>query len=87
MWEYLARREPRLTAKTRIIGRSQDFGFPPLVYRSGIDDSLRQRMTNALLTMDQDPEGRALLDELVLDRFTAASPDLFDSVRLNPERR
>jgi phosphonate transport system substrate-binding protein len=87
VWEYLARREPRLTANTRIISRSQDFGFPPLVYRSSIDDTLRQRMTDALLTMDQDPDGRALLDELVLDRFTAASSDLFDSVRLNPERR
>jgi phosphonate transport system substrate-binding protein len=86
VWEYLARREPRLTAKTRIIERSQDFGFPPLVYRSGIDDGLRRRMTDALLTMDQDAEGRALLDELVLDRFSVASSELFDSVRLNLER-
>lgn len=87
VWEYLNRREPRLTANTRIIRRSQDFGFPPLVYRAGIDDGLRRRMTEILLTMDQDPEGRALLDELVLDRFTVAAPSLFDGVNLNPERR
>lgn len=87
VWEYLARREPRLTANTRIIKRSEDFGFPPLVYRVGIDEDLRKRMTEALLTMDQDADGRALLAELVLDRFITAPASLYDGVRLNPERR
>ena len=61
--------EPRLTAKTKIIQRSESFGFPPLVYRIGVDQELRARMTDALLTMDKDPEGRGLLAELMLDRF------------------
>jgi phosphonate transport system substrate-binding protein len=87
VWEYLHRREPRLTAKTRIIQRSEKFGFPPLVYRVGIDEDLRARMTEALLTMDKDPEGRALLSELVLDRFITAPTTLYDGVRINPERR
>lgn len=87
VWEYLNRREPRLTAKTRIIQRSESFGFPPLVYRIGIDDDLRKRMTEALLTMDKDPEGRALLSELVLDRFISAPASLYDGVRINPEPR
>jgi phosphonate transport system substrate-binding protein len=86
VWEYLNRHEPRLTAKTRIIQRSQTFGFPPLVYRTGIDDQLRQSMTDALLTMDRDPDGRALLSELALDRFISASPSLYDGVRLTSDR-
>jgi len=87
VWEYLNRHEPRLTAKTKVIQRSQTYGFPPLVYRVGIDDGLRSRMTNALLAMDKDAEGRALLEELMLDRFVTASPALYDTVRLSPERR
>jgi phosphonate transport system substrate-binding protein len=85
VWEYLNRNEPRLTAKTRIIRRSQTFGFPPLVYRIGVDDQLRARMTDALLTMDQDPDGRALLADLALDRFISASPTLYDGVRLTSD--
>lgn len=87
VWEYLNRREPRLTAKTRIIQRSESFGFPPLVYRVGIDEDLRARMTEALLTMDKDPDGRTLLSELVLDRFISAPSSLYDGVRINPDRR
>ncbi len=44
-------------------------------------------MTDALLTMDKDAEGRALLAELVLDRFITAPSSLYDGVRLNPDRR
>ncbi len=87
VWEYLNRHEPQLTAKTRVIQRSETFGFPPLVYRTGVDPELRARMTEALLTMDTDPEGRALLAELMLDRFIPASPSLYDNVRLNLDRR
>ena len=83
VWEYLNRKEPQFTAGTKVIQRSRTFGFPPLVYRIGMDPELRARMTDALLTMDQDPDGRALLAQLMLDRFIAAPPSLYDDVHLN----
>lgn len=86
VWEYLNRKEPQFTARTKVIQRSTPFGFPPLVYRIGVDPELRARMTEALLTMDQDPEGRALLAELMLDRFIAAPPSLYDDVRVTLDR-
>jgi phosphonate transport system substrate-binding protein len=87
VWEFLNRREPRLTAKTKVIQRSETFGSPPLVYRTAMDTELRARMSEALLTMDTDAEGRALLMELALDRFITAPLNLYDNVRLNPDRR
>lgn len=87
VWEYLNRREPQYTAKTKIIQQSEKFGFPPLVYRIGIDEELRRRMTDALLGMENDPEGKALLAELMLDRFTTAPSNLYDNVRLTTGRR
>lgn len=87
VWEYLNRRQPRLTAKTKVIQKSETFGFPPLVYRTGADPELRVRMTEALLTMDKDSEGRALLAELMLDRFITAPSSLYDNVPLNLDRR
>ena len=87
VWEYLNRRQPQLTAKTKVIQQSEAFGFPPLVYRTGVDPELRVRMTEALLTMDKDSEGRALLAELMLDRFITAPSSLYDNVPLNLDRR
>lgn len=87
VWEYLNRHEPQYTAKTKVIQQSEKFGFPPLVYRVGIDDELRRRMTDALLGMESDSEGKALLAELMLDRFITAPSSLYDNVRLTTERR
>ena len=87
VWEVLNRRRPRLTAKTKIIQRSESYGFPPLIYRIGVDPDVRARMTDAFLTMDKNPEGRALLAELMLDRFITALSNLYDNVRLNIRRR
>ncbi len=44
-------------------------------------------MTDALMTMDYDPEGRALLADLMLDGFEKVSPDHYDGVRANIEHR
>jgi phosphonate transport system substrate-binding protein len=87
VWEYLNRYQPQFTAKTRVIQRSEKFGFPPLVYRVGIDEGLRARMTDALLGMEKDPEGRSLLADLMLDRFITAPSTLYDNVRLTTDRR
>ena len=87
VWDYLSRRDPGITNGTKIIQRSVSYGFPPLVYRIGIDDGLRERMINALLTMDKDPEGRKLLHELMLDRFVAGTSSLYDNVPLHPDHR
>jgi hypothetical protein len=37
--------------------------------------------------MDKDSEGRALLAELMLDRFITAPSSLYDNVPLNLDRR
>lgn len=87
VWEYLNRQKSGSAANTKVIRRSESFGFPPLVYRVGVDPELRARMTEALLTMDKSPEGRSLLAELMLDRFIEASPSLYDSIRLTLDHR
>lgn len=87
VWEYLNKHQPELTEKTQIIQRSRTYGFPPLVYRTSVDPDLRKRMSDALMTMDYDAEGRALLNELMLDGFISVTPDLYDDVHANLDRR
>lgn len=87
VWHYLEKQDPDLTAATKIIQRSETFGFPPLVYRLGIGEGLRKRMTDAFLGMDKDPQGRALLSKLMLDRFVLGDPRLYDDVPIKIDRR
>lgn len=91
VWETLARRDPALTARTRILMRSPPFGFPPLVAGPGLSTADRTALRRVLLGQVQDPTGRALLADLNLDSFGQESPSLFDPIarmaRLAPEGR
>jgi phosphonate transport system substrate-binding protein len=86
VWEFMAKTRPAVTERTKIIIRSQKFGFPPLVMRSGADQELKRRMQAAILGMREDIDGRALLGELSLDSFSQANPALFDSIRAVAQR-
>ena len=81
VWEYLHKTRPDLTARTRVILRSETFGFPPLVASLGLEPKLRDRVTEALIGMRENAEGRLLLAEFALDRFGQFPESLFDSIR------
>lgn len=81
VWDVLADVRPALTARTRVLQRSPDFGFPPIVAAAHVDAATRNRMQRALLAMHTAPDGRAVLDELRLDRLDAGTPQLFDSIQ------
>lgn len=81
VWDVLADVRPALTARTRVLQRSPYFGFPPIVAAAHVDGAARDRMQRALLAMHTAADGRAVLDELRLDRLDAGAPPLFDSIR------
>jgi phosphonate transport system substrate-binding protein len=80
VYDVLAEVMPALTARTRVLQRSPEFGFPPIVAAAHVDAPMRSRMQRALLEMHDSPDGRAVLAELRLDRLDAGSPRLFDSI-------
>lgn len=82
VWEALALVEPALTARTRVIGRSELLGFPPFVTRrDAAADPAVTVLRAALLGLDTSPQGRAALRLLQLDRITAGDPADFDGIR------
>ena len=81
IWEYLDKNRPDLTQRTRVIVRSETFGFPPLVARLGLAPGLRDGMSEALIGMKDDVEGRQLLAAFALDGFDRFPPSLFDPIR------
>ncbi len=81
IWEYLAVFKPEITEKTRIIKKSPNFGFPPIVSRSGFNAKTVNLMKNTLENMDEDPVGKALLAQLKLDGFGDYPDSLFNGIR------
>ena len=81
VWEALAGVEPELTGHTRIVGRSEWLGFPPVCARR--DTAASEPVTafrRALLTLSQSDTGRAALSALQLDGFQAAPEGIFDGI-------
>lgn len=80
VWDSLAVVEPELTAKTRIAGRSQEFGSPPIVAGHHVSNDDVGRLRRILLGMNEDPEGSLILRKLQVDRFVAGDSRSFDGV-------
>lgn len=81
IWDTLSLTNPKLTAQTRIVSKSDYFGFPPLVTLKDIEPGLEQDLRQAFYGMHDDPSGQRLLKKLNLDRFASADERLYDSIR------
>lgn len=83
VWEALARVEPGLTARTRVISQSEQLGFPPFVARrERTGDAAIGALRAALLSLSDTAPGRAALDLLHLDGVVPGDLSLFDGIRL-----
>lgn len=80
VWETLAILEPELTKRTRIVSKSPDFGFPPLVVKRDLARPRAERLRQAFLSMHEDPQGRSLLKKLNLDAFVPGRDAAYDSI-------
>lgn len=80
VWETLEKLQPQLTAKTRVVAKSPEFGFPPFVARQSVAKPVFADLQGALLHMSGDAEGKALLQRLNLDGFAAGGDRLFDGI-------
>ena len=81
VWEVMDELEPAMTARTRIVRRSEWLGFPPLVVpRARRDAALSEAIDTVFRAMHEDAEGRSLLQVLRLDGFAEAEDALFDAI-------
>lgn len=80
IWETLAHVEPALPARTRVVWRSPDYGFPPFVAHRSVAKADFQLMQRHLLDTAGSEAGRRLLARLHLDGFTTGNRSLYDGV-------
>jgi phosphonate transport system substrate-binding protein len=80
MWDTLQHFHPQLTAMTRVVERSPEFGFPPFVVHSTVARSEQARVQRALLGMGDDADGRAVLKMLNLTNVVAGTEHMFAGI-------
>ena len=80
IYDQLNKFYPELIAKTRLVEKSEKYGFPPMVARADLPEADFRKLRDTLLNMQNDAEGRALLAAMGLDKFIAGDDKLFDGV-------
>lgn len=81
VWEGLAKSGASVAAQTKVIERSASFGMPPVIVHPRLDPELKKRLRGVFLRMHLDPEGRALLGQAGIGRFTEGKDSDYDGVR------
>jgi phosphonate transport system substrate-binding protein len=80
-WEYFERFSPAHTSKTRVILKSQPFGSPPLVASARLPEDLKTKIRELILSLHQNPEGKRILESLLIDRFVAPQEEWYEPAR------
>lgn len=83
VWETLNVLRPDLTARTRVVQKSAEYGFPPIVARHNISPQALDAMRTVLIRMNRDAAGQDLLKRLNLDGFEAGSDALYEDIARN----
>ncbi|MFA6224055.1 MAG: phosphate/phosphite/phosphonate ABC transporter substrate-binding protein [Desulfomonilaceae bacterium] len=81
IWEYFNKTNPEMTAKTKVILKSENYGMPPFVAARQASEKTKGAVKKALLEMRNDKRGSEILDRLMIDRFTDADDHWYDSIR------
>lgn len=79
--DYALQRDPALADSIRIIHTSEAFGIPPVVVPATLPVRQKAQIHDLLLKMHEDDAGRAVLQELGIDRFVAIDDAAYDGVR------
>ena len=81
VWEVLTAEEPELTARTRVIHKSEWLGFPPVCARSDrMQTPLLQSFRTSLFEFADTKLGSEVLKLLRLDGFIDAEPSIYDGI-------
>jgi len=81
IYDYAAKKNPTYTSLTKIIEKSPPYGIPPVVVTKKVPPRLRESLKQAFLNMHRDPKGKAILDNIMVDKFIIPKDSDYDSVR------
>lgn len=81
VWDYDNKYFPEFTSKTRILEKHGPAAIPPVVVPRSLDSKLKGALQKILVTMHEDPAGRAILDRALLSNFVVVDDSHYDGIR------
>jgi phosphonate transport system substrate-binding protein len=81
VFDSTIRQKPALGRRLRVIDRAGPYAAPPVIVNPSLPWHQKAALREVFLTMHEDLEGKRLLDDLAIDRFTALEDRAFDRVR------
>ena len=81
VYDHTLARNPQVAERTRIVFRSEPFGSPPVVVHPQLAKELKDQLRQTILGMDTDPQGQAILNGLLIDRFVVPDQASYEPVR------
>ena len=83
IWDTLRRFRPEAVRNTRVVAKSTEYAFPPIVARASLPANDFVAVQRVLREMEGNPQGKALLDALNLTGFAAGNTGLYQSIEDN----
>ncbi len=81
IYDYIVSHEPEIGARTRIIEKSPPFGIPPVVVYPSLNQEIKARLRSLFLNMNQNENGRNILDGLRIERFVMGNNASYDMIQ------
>ena len=81
VFDYMVKTEPEIATQVKVIQKWGPFGINPFVINPRLDAGLKEQLRRVFLEMDRDPPGKAILGDLLIDRFVVPDDSIYDAVR------
>ena len=81
VFDYMVKTEPKIATQVKMIQKWGPFGINPFVINPRLDAGLKEQLRRVFLEMDRDPPGKAILDDLLIERFVVPDDSIYDAVR------
>lgn len=81
VYDYTIARNPQFSGMTRVIDRLGPYGIPPVVVHPRLNGRFKEQLLGVLTGMHRDKRGRAILEDLLIDRFVVIDSSAYDSMR------
>jgi phosphonate transport system substrate-binding protein len=81
VYEYLKVNEPERILNVKVIEVSQDYGMPPVVVSSRMNEDLRAEIFKLFTEMHQDKSAQHSLSKLLIDKFVPGVDSDYNSIR------
>lgn len=78
IWEAMVKQQPKLTALTRVIAKTADYGAPAFIANRRVSPEDYDNVMRLLLDMDKDPQGKDLLKRMRVDAFVPGDESIYE---------